>query len=41
LGYFEVIETIGQTLTLNLSNLLDSFGLGKKIVAFVKDEGLI
>jgi hypothetical protein len=39
IGLFEVIETIGKTLALNLNNLLDSFGLGKKIVTFVKDEG--
>jgi hypothetical protein len=38
---FEVIETIGKTLGLNLSNLLNSFAIGKKIVAFAKDEGLI
>ncbi len=39
IGLFEVTKTIGQTLALNLNNLLDSFGIGKKIVAFVKDEG--
>ncbi len=26
--------------SLNFSNLLDSFGLRKKIIAFVKDEGV-
>ncbi len=36
---FEVIETVKKTLALNLNNLLNSFALGKKIVAFVKDEG--
>jgi len=36
---FENTKTIGQALDVNLSNLLYSFGLRKKIIAFVKDEG--
>jgi hypothetical protein len=36
---FEVIETIGQVLVVNFSNLLDSFHLKKKIIAFVQNEG--
>ncbi len=39
IGLFEAIETTRQALVINLSNLLDSFGLSKKIIAFVKDEG--
>jgi hypothetical protein len=39
IGLFEAIETIGQTLAINLSNLLDSFGFTNKIIEFVKDEG--
>jgi len=38
IGLFEVIETTCQTLVINLSELLDSYGL-KKIIAHVKDEG--
>jgi hypothetical protein len=38
IGLFEVIETTCQTLVINLSELLDSYGL-KKIIAYVKDEG--
>ncbi len=38
IGLFETIKTIGQALAINLSNLLDSFGLRKKIITFVKDE---
>jgi hypothetical protein len=36
---FEAIETYGQMLVRNLINLLDKFGLRKKIIAYVKDEG--
>jgi hypothetical protein len=39
LGYLKLFETTWQALDVNLSNLLDSFGLRKKIIAFVKDEG--
>jgi len=34
-----VIETIGQTLVRSLTKLLDKYGLRKKIIAYVKDEG--
>jgi hypothetical protein len=34
-----VIETIGQALTRSLTKLLDKYGLKKKIIAYVKDEG--
>jgi hypothetical protein len=34
-----VIETIGQTLVRSLRKLLDKYGLRKKIIAYVKDEG--
>jgi hypothetical protein len=39
IGLFEAIETIGQALVVNLNNLLDSFRLKKKIIAFVQNEG--
>jgi hypothetical protein len=39
IGLFEAIETIGQALVVNLNNLLDSFCLQKKIIAFVQNEG--
>jgi hypothetical protein len=39
IGIFEAIETTWQALVVNLNNLLDSFGLRKKIITFVKDEG--
>jgi hypothetical protein len=39
IGLSEATETIGQALAVNLSNLLDSFGLTNKIIKFVKDEG--
>jgi len=40
IGIFEATKTTKQTLTVNLSNILDSFGLKKKIITFVKDEGV-
>jgi hypothetical protein len=40
IGLFEAIETTRQALAINLNNLLDSFGLKKKIIAFVKEEGV-
>ncbi len=40
IGLFEAIETTRQALVVNLNNLLDSFGPKKKIIAFVKDEGV-
>ncbi len=39
IGLFEVTKTIGQTLTRNLTKLLDKYGLRKKIIAYVKNEG--
>jgi hypothetical protein len=39
IGLFETIETIGQALVRNLRKLLDSYGLSKKIIVYVKDEG--
>jgi len=38
-GLFEVIDIRGQTLDKNLTKLLDIYGLRRKIVAYVKDEG--
>jgi hypothetical protein len=40
IGIFEAIKTTRQTLIVNLNNLLDYFGLRKKIITFVKDEGV-
>ncbi len=39
IGLFEIIETIGQNLATNLTKLLDQYGLRKKTIAYVKDEG--
>jgi len=39
IGLFEASETIGQVLARNLIALLDEYGLRKKIVAYVKNEG--
>ncbi len=41
IGLFEVTKTIGQALVINLNELLDSYGLKKKIIAYLKDEGAI
>jgi len=38
-GLFEAIETIGQALVRSLIELLDKYGLRKKIIVYVKDEG--
>jgi hypothetical protein len=38
---FKANETIGQTLAKNLTKLLDRYDLRKKIIAYVKDEGVI
>jgi hypothetical protein len=40
IGIFEATKTTRQTLIVNLNNLLDSLSLRKKIIAFVKDEGV-
>jgi hypothetical protein len=34
-----VIETIGQTLAKSMTKLLDKYGLRKKIIAYVKNDG--
>ncbi len=34
-----MIQTIGQALARSLTKLLDKYGLRKKIIAYVKDEG--
>jgi hypothetical protein len=39
LGLFEARKTIGQALTKSLTKLLDKYGLRKKIIVYVKDEG--
>jgi hypothetical protein len=39
IGLFEAIETLKQTLAKSLTKLLDKYGLRKKIIAYVKDEG--
>jgi hypothetical protein len=39
IGLFETIETISQALAKNLKELLDSYGLSKKIIPYIKDEG--
>ncbi len=38
--FFEAIKTIGQALTRYLRGLLDSYGLSKKIIAYVKYESV-
>jgi hypothetical protein len=40
IGLFEATETIGQALAKNLRKLLDSYGLNKKTIAYVKVEGV-
>jgi hypothetical protein len=39
IGLFKMIETIGQALVKSLIDLLDKYGLMKKIIVYVKDEG--
>jgi hypothetical protein len=36
---FEAIDTIGQTLVRSVIELLNKYGLRKKIIAYVKNEG--
>jgi len=36
---FEATKIIGQALIKILRELLDSYGLSKKIITYVKDEG--
>jgi hypothetical protein len=40
IGLFEMIETTSQALTKSLTNLLDKYGLMKKNIVYVKDDGL-
>ncbi len=39
ISLFEATKTIGQTLARTLTKLLDKYGLRKKIIAYVKNEG--
>jgi len=39
IGFFETIEKTSQVLAKNLRELLNSYGLSKKIIVYVKDEG--
>jgi hypothetical protein len=39
INLFEAIKTIGQVLAKSLIELLDKYGLRKKIIVYVKDEG--
>jgi hypothetical protein len=39
IGLFEATKIIGQTLARNHIDLLDEYGLRKKIITYVKDEG--
>jgi len=38
IGLFQVIKINGQTLTNNLTKLLDQYGLRNKMIVYVKDE---
>ncbi len=40
IGLFEATKTIGQALVRNLRELFDSYVLSKKIIAYVKYEGV-
>jgi hypothetical protein len=39
ISFIEVIKTTRQTLTKSLTKLLDKYGLKKKTITYVKDEG--
>jgi hypothetical protein len=39
ISLFEAIKTIGQALAKSLTKLLDKYGLKKKNINYVKDEG--
>jgi hypothetical protein len=41
IGLFETTKTIGQALPINLNELLDSYGLRRKIITYIKYEGAI
>jgi hypothetical protein len=38
IGLFKATKTIGQTLATNLIEVLNQYGLRKKIIAYVKNE---
>jgi hypothetical protein len=39
IGLFEVTKIARQALVRSLTNLLNKYGLNKKIIVYVKDEG--
>lgn len=39
IGLFEILKTNGQTLKKKIQNLLNFFGLRKKVLTYVKDKG--
>ncbi len=39
IGLFETFETLGQTLTRILEDLLEQYGLTRNILAYVKNKG--
>ncbi len=39
IGLFEITKTLRQALAKSLKKLLDKYGLRKKIIVYVKDEG--
>ncbi len=39
IGLFETTKIIKITSSKNLTNLFDQYGLGNKIIGYVKDEG--
>jgi hypothetical protein len=41
IGLFKVTKIIGQALVKSLTKLLNKYGLEKKIIDYVKDEGSI
>jgi len=38
---FETTKTIWQTLVKSLTKLLDKYGLRRKIIVYIKDEGAL
>jgi hypothetical protein len=40
IGLFEATKTTSQTLAKSLTKLLDKYGLRKKTIVYVKNEGL-
>ncbi len=41
IGFFETFDTSGHALAKDLIDLLNKYDLRKKIIAYVKDEGII